>query len=755
MVTALSFCAMSPAASSEEKPMRVRTDAIPEEVMMHESDWPLPNRDYANTRATEDAEIDSSNVSELGVAWSYQLQPGLGAFGSASTTPIILGNDVYVQDLGNNIHKLDLATGEIKWRVMNNWRNAGPNGVVVAYRKVIGSCDPYTISAYDAEDGSLIWESAVSSLESGTVGVDIQPTAFGDKVLLSTVPGSSLANFYAGGSVGVLYALDQETGEIEWSFRTVKGEDIWGNPDINSGGGTWYSPAVDIRTGMTFWSVANPAPFPGVSDDQWPGIEGDWPNGTSRPGPNLYTNSLAAFPYDTGKLEWYNQVWPHDIADYDLQLSPILTTATVSGKRQEIVISGGKMGYVYAFNRRSGELLWTAQVGEYENDLLTEYPVYIIPATLGGVETPMAYSDGIVYVPLLNLGAEATGFQITNRPFSEGTGELVALKVDNGRVVWKKDFPTINVGGATVVNDLVITGTLDGMIYAFDKKTGEEAWSYRAPAGINGWPAIAGDTIVWPIAGPGGVPSIIAFSLEAQDPIVEITSPKADNLPAGDITVETAVYNFDLVARLGEDPMPEQGHLHYYLDYEPSGTQGEPAIPEGDVQWSATKESFYTFSDVTAGDHVVYVQLVNNDHTPLDPPVIAEFPFTAETEPRLEIVTPTNGAVVRSGELTVEVEVTNFGVTDALGESPVKGEGHVHYYLNVEPPTTPREAAVSEEGTYAASAETSYTWQEVEPGKPVWLYAQLVNNDHTPLDPPVTAELRVIVASFVGGLGAQ
>ena len=54
-----------------------------------------------------------------------------------------------------------------------------------------------------------------------------------------------------------------------------------------------------------------------------------------------------------------------------------------------------------------------------------------------------------------------------------------------------------------VVNDLVFTATFDGTIYAFNRTDGAQVWTYKAPSAINGWPAVAGDTIVWPAGGGG------------------------------------------------------------------------------------------------------------------------------------------------------------------------------------------------------------------------------------------------------------
>lgn len=128
--------------------------------------------------------------------------------------------------------------------------------------------------------GKELWARNIST--GRTVGVDIQSAVYNDMVYVSTVPGTSADDFYTGGSVGVIYALDQETGRERWSFSTVDTPDIWGNREVNSGGGSWYTPSIDLLTGTIFWGVGNPAPWPGTSK---------YPNGSSRPGPNLYTDS--------------------------------------------------------------------------------------------------------------------------------------------------------------------------------------------------------------------------------------------------------------------------------------------------------------------------------------------------------------------------------------------------------------------------------------------------------------------------------
>ena len=115
-----------------------------------------------------------------------------------------------------------------------------------------------------------------------------------------------------------------------------------------------------------------------------------------------------------------------------------------------------------------------------------------------------------MYVSVVYLGSKAISQWSETFDFGEGTGELVAIETNNGDVVWSHEFESMVFGAATVVNDLVFTSTFDGMIYAFDKYTGSLLWNYQSPAGINAWPAVSGDTILF----PAGVPT------ETQEPIL-------------------------------------------------------------------------------------------------------------------------------------------------------------------------------------------------------------------------------------------
>ncbi len=283
--------------------------------------------------------------------------------------------------------------------------------------------------------------------------------------------------------------------KVKWRFA-FKGASAFGafasNPIVLNG--TIYLQdlnsnvyALDHSTGKVEWERALNKPSLG-------------PNGSSRPGANLYTNSLVALDGKTGKLLWFRQAVPHDIHDYDLMIPAIITTLPLNGAQTEIVLVAGKMGKAYAYRADDGKHLWTRSVGKHQNDigpLPLRKSVESFPGDLGGVETPMALADGRLFVPWLDLGSRATGKGLVGSSnFNLGRGGLTAVDATSGRVLWERKLPSIDLGAATVANDVVFTSTYAGRVYALDTKTGKTLWTTKAPAGINSFPAIDGDTLL-------------------------------------------------------------------------------------------------------------------------------------------------------------------------------------------------------------------------------------------------------------------
>jgi alcohol dehydrogenase (cytochrome c) len=285
--------------------------------------WPTAGRDLENTRAVLDSSISSETIADATELWRTPLPEA----GTLSTTPLVVDGTVHLQGSTGQVVAVDAASGEIAWTGEPTGFNIGPFGVAVDDERVYALDGSEGVVALDRADGAEIWSTDVTTTP--TLGIDIQPVVVDDLVIVSSVP-VSVGGIYTPGDRGVIHALDAASGDVRWSFDTVWGDDLWGAPDVNSGGGAWYPPAVDQERGLVYVGVANPAPFPGTPE---------WPNGSSRPGPNLYTNSLVALDLATGELAWYHQVVPHDLFDRD-QVHALI--AAVDG--EDVVISAGKSG---------------------------------------------------------------------------------------------------------------------------------------------------------------------------------------------------------------------------------------------------------------------------------------------------------------------------------------------------------------------------------------------------------------------------
>jgi outer membrane protein assembly factor BamB len=469
--------------------------------------WPAPNHDYASTRDAATTRLGSRTIRKLRVAWRYPLS-GSGLFGVFASNPIVTASRVYLQTTSSTVVALDRRTGAPVWTYALSEPNGGPNGPALGDGIVV-AVGKQDVFALDAATGRLRWSKTIA--RKGIEGIDMAPLVWRGLVIVSSAPGG----YHAGGK-GIVYALDAATGEEHWHFDTTT-DDLWGHPEVNSGGGLWYPPSVDGK-GRLYLGVGNPAPFPGTPA---------YPDGSSRPGRNLYTDSLVVLDGLTGKLLWYFQAVRHDLRDYDLQLPPILTTATIRGARHDVAVVGGKGGTIYALDRGSGALLWKRAVGIHNawsrsaTFPAARLPITVYPGPLGGVIAPMASSGGAIYATVVDL----CGIVVSQDPFPEGErfcpfdtgrGEVVALSVASGKQLWKRSLPEAAYAGTTVAGDLVLTATFGGRLYAFAKGTGRTVFTLRLPAGTNALPAVTADGLV---IGAGtkltdaDTPAVVAYRL--------------------------------------------------------------------------------------------------------------------------------------------------------------------------------------------------------------------------------------------------
>jgi alcohol dehydrogenase (cytochrome c) len=488
--------------------------------------WTLPGANLANTRDVASA-ITSSDVSTLGVAWCVPVEStgvthAAGLANGYSTTPVVVNGVVYLQDLESNVMAIELATGKVLWTHTYNSLNGGPNGVNVSGGTVYAATSHAAV-ALNAETGRQLWSRTLTGNDLESIAM--APGYNDGTVYVSTVPVSSKGE-YLGGAKATLWALNAKTGAPEWSWDEV--QDLWGKPGINSGGGLWYPPSFD-NAGNLYIGIANPGP---IASAGWPK---GYPWGTSRPGPDLYTDSVVKLS-PAGQLLWYYQLTPHDLYDWDLQDSPVLTTAG----GQPVVIDGGKAGILIELSAQTGKLLWKLPVGVHtghDNDgLLTEHATpaspdplpakfTLEPGPFGGIVSQLATNGSTTFAAVTDLAVPLTvkGLAESSNAFEasilRATGEMIAVNQDTGKIEWDDRLPSTPYGAATVTNNVVFTTTFNGYLYAFNAATGAILLKTPLSAQANAPVAIDGDYVITGAAVPSlstaHRPLIIAYRLGA------------------------------------------------------------------------------------------------------------------------------------------------------------------------------------------------------------------------------------------------
>jgi outer membrane protein assembly factor BamB len=478
-------------------------------------EWTHPNGGFENTRSAS-SDIDSENVGELKVAWTQPLT-GRGPFGAFAANPLVIDGVAYVQDLASNAMAYDLDTGEQLWKSEQGQPTIGPNGLAYEDGVLFGVTNN-EIFALDADSGDEIWKKKVLEYEFGVaegqnLGFTIQPAVRDGVVYVSEAA-------KAGG--GRAMAFDAETGEQLWAFDTTDEPE----GDETPSGGAWNTPLVD-DDGNVYYSIAN-----GYYSPKSPKFTQN---------ERLYTNSLIKLDGETGELLWYYQALPNDFYDWDLHLSPILTQR--DGK--DVVVTGGKLGYVIAVDAETGDEVWKTAVGRHNGHdqdsrkqlqgtfELPETPFEILPGPYGGVETNMAVHDGKVYAAVVNLPGHFRKPADLNRPvaevdFGEGKGEIVRLDLETGEIDWSVPVDTMPLGAVTVSNDLLFTTLFDGRVVAYSLDDGSEVWSAKLPAGTNSPLTIVGDTLITAAGfpqSPDQKPQLVVFRIGAE----RITPPEPES----------------------------------------------------------------------------------------------------------------------------------------------------------------------------------------------------------------------------------
>jgi quinoprotein glucose dehydrogenase len=324
------------------------------------STWSVYRGDPGNSAYSSLDQINTSNVNQLEVAWTYN--SGDAEEGNRSTiqcNPIIVNGRMYVTSPKLKLIALNAANGKEIWKFdpFDSTEAAGVNRGVTYWeengdKRIFFTASQY-LYAINADDGTI-----VSSFGSnGRVDLREGLGREASKLAVSaTTPGIIYRDVLIQGSAlgegydaapGFIRAYDVRTGKIVWTFHTIPqpgefGYDTWPANAYQEAGGVnnWAGMSLDEKRGIVFVPTGSPA------FDFY---------GGNRKGQNLFGNCLLAIDAATGKLKWHYQLVHHDLWDYDLPAPPNLITVHIDGKTVDAVAQVTKMGMVFVFDRETGE----------------------------------------------------------------------------------------------------------------------------------------------------------------------------------------------------------------------------------------------------------------------------------------------------------------------------------------------------------------------------------------------------------------
>lgn len=341
------------------------------------AEWTVYGGGSENIKYSSLAQINTGNVKNLQVAWEY-------ASGESSptnttdmkTNPIIVNGVMYGLNPQLKLFALDAATGKVNWvydpgSIPEKGKNVG-RGPFGPSTKICRGVTYYNGGKNDQRilytpggGHRLYCINALTGKVIPTFGTnghidlhdDLDIENAHDLHISNTSPGIIYKNLIIMGSrlaeaaeaaPGHIRAFDVHTGKRKWIFHTIPhpgeaGFDTWESPGAYKyvgGANVWGGFSLDEKRGLVFAGTGSATP--------------DFYGG-NRKGDNLYANSILALDAATGKLKWHYQTVHHDLWDWDHAAHPILVTVKKNNKPVDAVVQITKQGFIFMFNRETGE----------------------------------------------------------------------------------------------------------------------------------------------------------------------------------------------------------------------------------------------------------------------------------------------------------------------------------------------------------------------------------------------------------------
>ncbi len=352
-------------------------------------EWTTLGSDFAHTRSTPAEQITPENFGALEVAWvwdgaSFEAQSG------RSTPSYINGRLYTVAGARRHVVAIDPATGSTIWSYREpdtrrwSYSMRADYGKGVGYANIDGRDVIYIVSpgffltALDAVTGQPLEgfggpvpidgfpETGVVDLladlghpydpfagiplERGYITASSPPIVVNDVVVV----GNSAEQGYNQSRIenvpGDILGYDARSGEFLWKFNVIPQPGEYGHE-------TWENDAWRYTGDISSWAPISADPELDIVYIPTNGVTIDYYGG-HHPGDNLYGTSLIALDAATGERAWHFQMVHHDIWNYDTPTAPILLDVTTDSGPLPIVAQATKQGYIYTFNRATGEPVW-------------------------------------------------------------------------------------------------------------------------------------------------------------------------------------------------------------------------------------------------------------------------------------------------------------------------------------------------------------------------------------------------------------
>jgi PQQ-dependent dehydrogenase (methanol/ethanol family) len=307
------------------------------------------------TRYSPLDQINTSNVSRLGLVWSYEVGPGGGG---QEATPLVHDGVIFSITQWSVVFAVDARTGKEKWRWDPEVNQAATRpkiccgvvqrGLALYDGKVIAPSIDGRLFALDEQTGKPVWEARVAYPQDNYT-ITMAPRIAKGKAII----GVSGAEFPVRGFIA---AYDAKTGVQAWKFYTVPGEGdkdpglikaraSWPERIVGGGGATvWDAISYDPELELVYFGTGNAGPWSEAARKS-EGFD------------LLYAASIVAVDVNTGLYRWHFQNVPGDEWDFDSVQHLLLADVTIQGQRRKVLLQANKNGFLYTIDRTNGKFI--------------------------------------------------------------------------------------------------------------------------------------------------------------------------------------------------------------------------------------------------------------------------------------------------------------------------------------------------------------------------------------------------------------